>query len=511
MKNKRTLRNLNPAMTLVIFTVLTIIISGILALCNFHTNYTTINSITNSYNSELVEVQSLFSLSGLKYIVTHTVNNFVSFAPLSMLIIVLIGIGIMEKTGFLRVFFTMITKRCKKMTLTFFIIFVSMASTLVGDIGYVIMLPLSALLFKYGKRNPWGGIIAAFAAISCTYGVNIFLSSSDSTLLSLTNLGASMVDSSYAINLSFGIFIMITTFIILSVVLTHITEKVVIPKLPRYESSEEDFKVTNTEVKGLLIAFLAGFVYFLIIVYNIIPGLPLSGGLLDHSAEVYIDQIFGENSLFNQGFVFIVTLLFLIIGLVYGLVAKKIKNINDVADSLGHSLDDIGSVIVLIFIASIFISVVKYTNIGLVITGLFANLFTNTTLTGIPLILLLFFGTMLCNLVYTGPALKWSILSPIVVPVFMNASLSPEFAQVVYSFATSSTNGITPLLAYFVIYIAFLNKYRQSENISFTKGVKYMAPYCVATTIVCLVIIIGWYLTGLPIGVGTMPGVTYVS
>lgn len=509
MNKKRMFRNLNPAMTFLIFTIITIILSGILSIFNFHTNYNTINPITNSYNSELVEVQSLFSLSGMKYIVTHAVSNFVSFAPLSMLIIVLIGIGIMEKTGFLKVFFTLITKRVKKYTLTFLVIFISMASTLVGDIGYACMLPLSALLFKYGKRNPWGGIIASFAAITCSYGVNIFLSSSDSTLLSLTTLGANMVDASYTVNIWFSLFINILTFIVLSIILTHITEKSVIPKLPKYEFSEEEFKITSREIKSMLIAFAFGLLYFFIIIYNIIPGLPLSGGLLDHSTKIYIDQLFGDNSLFNQGFVFIVTMLFLILGLVYGICAKKIRSINDVADSLGYSLDDIGSVLVLIFIASIFISVVKYTNIGLVITGLFANLFTNTNLTGIPLILLLFFGTMICNVVYTGPALKWSVLSPIVVPVFMNASLSPEFAQVVYSMGQGVTNGITPLLAYFVIYMAFLNKYRQTENISFTKGLKYMSPYCIATLAVCLIVIVGWYLTGLPIGIGTNPGVAY--
>ena len=511
MKNKRIFRDLNPTMTFLVLTVITIIMSGILSLFNFHTNYNIVNPITNSYNSELVEVHNLFSLSGLKEIVTSAVSDFVSFAPLSMLIIVLIGVGIMEKTGFLKVFFTSLTKNIKRYTLTFFVIFISMASTLVGDIGYVIMLPLAAILFKYGKRNPWGGIIASFAAISFGYGINIFLSSSDSSLLALTTIGANIIDGNYTINYWFSLFIMIVTFIVLSFTLTQITERVVIPKLPKYESTEEEFVITKREVKAMIIAFACGLVYLLIIGYNIIPNLPLSGGLLDHSTNVYIDQLFGENSLFNKGFVFIITLLFIIVGLVYGIVAKKFRNINDVADSLGYSLDGIGSVLVLLFVASIFISVVKSTNIGIILTGLFANLFTNTNLTGIPLILVLFLGTMICNLIYTGPALKWAVLSPVVIPVFMNASLSPEFAQVTYSLAMSTTNGITPLMAYFVIYIAFLNKYRQSEDISIKKAIRYLTPYFFITTVVCLVIIVGWYLTGLPIGIGTWPGVNYVA
>ena len=123
MKNRRLLRNLNPTMTFLLLIVVTMFLSGVLSIFNFHTNYSTINPITNSYNSELVEVHNLFSLSGLKEIVTNAVSDFVSFAPLSMLIIVLIGVGIMEKTGFLKVFFTLLTKNMKKYTVTFMVVF----------------------------------------------------------------------------------------------------------------------------------------------------------------------------------------------------------------------------------------------------------------------------------------------------------------------------------------------------------------------------------------------------
>lgn len=512
MKNRKILKNLNPAMTFILLTILTLVLSGILSLVNMHSNYNTINEATGAYENNLVEVQNLFNPAGVKHIITSAASDFVSFAPLSMLIIVLIGIGIMEKTGFLKTFFTIITKKSKKYTVTFLVIFLSMVFTLVGDIGYVIMLPLAALLFKYGKRNPWGGIISSFAAISFTAGINIFLSSTDSSILSLTTLGAKMVDPTYSINPFFGLFIMLIIFGFLSVLLTQITEKIVMPKLPRYEfEEEEDFVLTKRELRGLILGFGAGILYLLLVIYNIIPGLPLSGGLLDHTKSLYIDQIFGENSLFNQGFVFIVTLLFFIVGLLYGLGSRKTKTANDVADSLGYSLDGIGNILVLIFFASIFISTFKTTNIGLVITASFSELLANTTLTGLPLIIILFFGSMICNLFYTGPVLKWAVLFPVVVPVFMNASLSPELAQIIYTSAISATNGLTPLLAYFVIYIAFLNKYRQNENITIHKAFKFMVPYFLTVTIVFFVVIVGWYLTGLPIGIDTLPGVTYVS
>ena len=133
---------LSPIMMFMLLTGITIILSGILSFFNLQTEYNTINSVTGEFDDAVIEVKSLFSLAGLKYIVTNAVSGFVNFAPLSMLIIVLIGIGILEKTGFTKTFFTLITRHAKKNTLTFLLIFISMAFSIVGDIGYVVMLSL---------------------------------------------------------------------------------------------------------------------------------------------------------------------------------------------------------------------------------------------------------------------------------------------------------------------------------------------------------------------------------
>lgn len=500
---------LSPIMTFIIMTIIVIVLSGFLHLLNIQAEYSTVNTVSNEVVNNVVEVENLFSTSGIKHIVTSAVNGFVNFEPLATLIIILIGLGILEKTGFMRSFFTILTRNSKRNTVTFILIFICLLFSILGNSGFVIMLPIAALLFKYGRRNPLGGIIASFASLSFGYGINVFLSSNDSSLLTLTINAAKTLDPKYKIGIFFALFIMVVLLIAISVVFTYITEKKVMPKLPRYEYDEEALVITNKELRGLIIGLGLGIIYTLLVIYMIIPGLPLSGAFLDHSGERYIDMIFGNNSLFAKGFIFIVTFAFFLIGIGYGFMTKTIKNNKDVTDSLGHSLDDIGSIIVLIFFASLFINVYEESHIGLVITGFISSLIGSLNFTGIGLILITLICIAIANIFCPSSIVKWSMLSSIIVPLFMNASISPEFSQLVYVAGDSITNGLTPLFMYFVIYIAFMGKYNKGEMVTLFGSIKTLIPYSVYSLIIWAIVLVGFYLIGIPIGIGSYPGVVY--
>lgn len=500
---------LSPIMTFIIMTIIVIVLSGFLHLLNIQAEYSTVNTVSNEVVNNVVEVENLFSTSGIKHIVTSAVNGFVNFEPLATLIIILIGLGILEKSGFMRSFFTILTRNSKRNTVTFILIFICLLFSILGNSGFVIMLPIAALLFKYGRRNPLGGIIASFASLSFGYGINVFLSSNDSSLLTLTINAAKTLDPKYKIGIFFALFIMVVLLIAISVVFTYITEKKVMPKLPRYEYDEEALVITNKELRGLIIGLGLGIIYTLLVIYMIIPGLPLSGAFLDHSGERYIDMIFGNNSLFAKGFIFIVTFAFFLIGIGYGFMTKTIKNNKDVTDSLGHSLDDIGSIIVLIFFASLFINVYEESHIGLVITGFISSLIGSLNFTGIGLILITLICIAIANIFCPSSIVKWSMLSSIIVPLFMNASISPEFSQLVYVAGDSITNGLTPLFMYFVIYIAFMEKYNKGEMVTLFGSIKTLIPYSVYSLIIWAIVLVGFYLIGIPIGIGSYPGVVY--
>lgn len=501
---------LHPIMTILIISGLIIILSGILSLFGVEATVKKISTSSLEYKTTITEVKSLISISGLKYIFTSTVSNFVSFTPLSSLIIILIGIGIMEKSGFLKTAFTLLTKNAKKNTITFALVLISLLIGIIGDISYVIMIPISAILFSYGKRNPALGIIATFAGLTCGHGINFILTSTDSSLLSLTQLAANMLDQNYMIETTSFIIIMLVAIIALSFFITQITEKYLVYKLDKYEipttEVEEEFSIGKKEKKGLALAIIAGTIYLLIFLYNIIPGLPFSGKLLDDSQLFYIDKLFSYNSFFSTGFVFIVTMFFIILGFFYGIGAKTIKNNRDFCENLGHSLDGIGKILVLIFFSSILINIFKYTNIGTIVVANLGNLISKIPFSGIPLIILLFVIAVVSTIFLPSSISKWSILSGVIVSVFMKAGISPEFTQVIFRFGESVTMGITPLFSYFVIYLAFLEKYNQgSKTIHLSKAIKYQLPYAIMNFVVLLTILIVWYIVGLPIGIGVNP------
>lgn len=505
LKEKMTL---NPIMTFIILILGTIILSGFLNVIGFEATYYKINPNSNEYEAVLATVESLFSLSGIKYIFSSTVSNFVSFTPLSMLIIILIGIGIMEKSGFLKSLFTLLTRSMKKTSITFAIVFIAVISSLFGDLSYVILIPISALLFLHGRRNPIIGIVATYAGLCCGTGLSIFFTSVDSSMLTQTLNSAKILDST----INFGTFafigIMTISSIIVSIVITLITEKIIVDKVEKYEFKEErkEFKLGKKEYRGLLFAAFGGIIYLFIFIYNIIPGAPLGGNLLDYSQKFYIDKLFSFDSFFSEGFVFIVTIFFIILGLFYGIGARTIKNNNDFCEDLAHSLDGIGRTLILILLASVLINVFKKTNIGTVIVAIFADMLNNTSFSGVPLIILLFVIGAISNIFVNSSSGKWLILSVTAVPTFMNNSLSPEFAQVIMRFSEGLTTGLTPLLAYFVIYLAYIEKYNQnSRPISLFTTLKYQIPYSVATGVVLLIIVIIWYVTGIPLGIGSIP------
>ena len=492
-------------MSFMILILVTLIISGIFGIFVLSTNYNMINAVRGSFETTTVAVTSLFNLSGLKLIFRTTASNFASFAPLATLIITLIGIGIMDKSGFLQSFFALITHNASKFRVTLVLSFILMFASIMGDIAFIVFIPIVALFFKYSKRNPKAGIILAFAALTCGTGINVFMNSIDSSLLEYTRLAATSLDATYTINIYAHFFIMILMMIILSIVVALITEKYIVPKLGKYENPEEEieeFYLDKKKKRGLLFSLSIGVIYILIFIYNIIPGLPLSGSLLDASQTLYIDKLFGYNSFFNQGFVFIITFLFFLLGFFYGIGAKTIKNNRDICDYLGHSLDGIGKSLVLIFFASALISIFKETGIGNVLVAFASNYLASSSITGIPLILISFILVAVLTILVPTPVTSWSILSSSMVPVFMNAGMTAEFSGLVFRAAQSVTYGLTPLMAYFVIYLVFMDKYSADDKpINLFTSIKYILPYAGATALIWITVLIISYVIGLPIGI----------
>ena len=289
--------------------------------------------------------------------------------------------------------------------------------------------------------------------------------------------------------------------------ITIITENYIAPKLPKYEFAEDEIltekKLSKPQLRGMLFAGFGSTIYLLIFLYNIIPGLPFSGNFLNYSETLYIDKLFGADSFFSNGFVFIITILFIIWGLLYGIGAKTIKNNHDFVESLGYSLNEIGKIIVYIFASALFISIFKQTNIGNVVVAGLTNLIAGSGFSGLALVVLLFVSTAIATIVSPNSLTKWAIMSSQIVPAFLSAGLTAEFAQLIFRFGESATLGLTPLFAYYIVYLSYLEKYKQGENaLTLNESLKYQLPYSMVSMACLLAIIIIWYLISLPLGIG---------
>ena len=500
---------IHPALVFLILTFIVMIISSVGHFFNITASYYTVNSTTGAIDSHVDTIYSLFNRTGIQYLISNMLSNFMSFVPLGTLIIGLMGIGVAYKSGFLDTLFSMIAKNSPRKLITFLIVLLGVIFSMFYDVGYVILIPLAAILFLNLGRHPSAGICAAFAGITFGYGANIIANGLDAILMEYTESATRVLDSSYKISTNGNLIFMIVSTFIIAYVGMIVTEKFIIPKLGKYNFSEEEQEVidrepTTREKKGVLVALLFLVLIILLLIYCIIPGLPFSGLLLYLRDDLYIKQLFGENSYFYQGVVFIFSVLLMIAGLIYGLRVKTIKNNKDFVDGMNYYLKDLSSILVLIFFAAQFVLIFKKTNIGVFIVVCLAELLNSMKLTGLVLVIVVFLIVLLCSLVVPAASTKWAILSPIVVPMFMESSLTPEFAQVVFRAADSSVKGITPIFTYFVILIGFLQIYNKNkeEVVTITDAMKLMIPYTIAFSLLWLVIVICFYILGIPIGIG---------
>ena len=501
---------LHPALVFFMLTIIVMVISSIGSILNLQTEYYNVNAVTGEMETQVVMINNLFNRTGLQYLVSSMLNNFTSFAPLGTLILGLMGVGVAYKSGFLNALFKRIIKNKPKKLFTFLIILLGIISSMFFEASYVILLPVAAILFMNLGRHPSIGVSAAFAGITFGYGANVLITGVDNTLVGYTQNATKILDQNYAVSLSGNLIFMMFATLLIAYVGMIITEKYVVPKLGKYNLEEEEdidleAEVTKKEVKGIWVAILFTIVVSLVLIYCILPGLPFSGLFLNLKEKTYVAQLFGEGSFFRQGSVLIFSALLGFAGLVYGIRVKTIKNNRDLMDSMSYYLKGFASLLILIFFAAQFVLIFKETNIGVFIVVSLSELLGNLQLTGFVLIILSFIIVAISSLFVPTLSTKWAILSPVLVPMFMQSSFTPEFAQAVFRAADSATKGITPLFTYFVILLGFLQIYNSKKRdvITITDGMGLMLPYTVAFSILWLLIILAFYIIGLPLGFNT--------
>ena len=502
MKKKKKKNVRGAVSTLLTLTIIISIASLVLSLIGFQGNKTYIGN--GNLETSLVVVKNVISIDGIKYIVGNVVTNFINFKPLAILVISLVGIGILEKSGLLNAMFFKL-KNVKFEIVVFFTLFLGIISSFIGEYSYMFLIPFIALMYKYLNRNPILGILTVFIGITLGYGTGLIFNYDDYQLGMLTQNAATLdVDKSYEYHLFSNIYIMIFLTFLLTFIGTMVIKRFLFTKFPKKQINEEE--ELNISKKGFILASVTALIGILLVVYMILDiKLPGAGILLDTNSKSYIEKLFGSNSPFREGIVFIITFIMMASGFVYGKISKNIKNSHEYSLGLSKSFENLGFVFVLMFFTSVMISIVDWTNIGVVISSNLVDFLSSVSLSGLPLIIIFMFVVILMSILIPSTLTKWELLSPTVIPLFMRANITPDFTQFIFKVADGIGKCITPFFIYFIIMIAFLEKYRKDEKqqISLFGTLKLILPVILMLSLVMILFVVLWYVIGIPIGIGT--------
>jgi aminobenzoyl-glutamate transport protein len=476
----------HPTTLFAMFAVGVIVLSWIVSQFNF--------SVLHPGTGAEIKPINLLSVEGLHRIILNLITNFTSFAPLGTVLVSLLGIAVAEHSGLIGTSLRLLVLKAPKKLLTFVIVFAGILSNTASEIGYVLLVPLSAIIFLAVGRHPIAGLAAAFAGVSGGYSANLLLGTIDPLLAGLTQEAAHIIDKSYEVNAAANYYFMFFSTFFIAAAGTWVTEKIAIPRLGTYKGdaqAEEIKPLSKDEKRGLWYTLAAVSVFTLIILAGILPE---QGFLRD-------PQTFGIlKSPFLSG---IVTFIFfggVISGLAYGIGAKTIKNDSDVIKGMNKSMETLGSYIVLVFFAAQFVAFFNWTNLGMIVAVEGANLLKSSGLGPIPLLITFIIISGFINLFIGSASAKWAIMAPVFIPMFMLLGYSPELVQGAYRVGDSVTNIISPMMSYFALIIAFVGKYDPKAGIGTL--IATMIPYTITFFIIWTIMFIVWFLLGIPVGPG---------
>ncbi len=440
--------------------------------------------------TEPIEAVNLLTGDNIRMIMTSMVEVFASFPPLGLVLVVMLGIGVAERSGLISIALRVFVAKVPKKLITFSIVIAGMVSSVAADAGYVVLIPLGAAIFKGMGRHPLAGLAAAFAGVSGGFGANFLPTGLDPMIAAFTQSAATIMDASYTVNPLSNYYLMAASVPLIGLAGTWVTEKIIVPRLGSYDGEDDETysnEFSKEEKRGLLWAGISIIGILGLIAAAVIP----ENGVLR-----------GEDGSMNPFYNSIVPLMFILFfvsGLIYGIIAKTIKGDKDVANMTAEAMGTMGGYIVLAFVAAHLVQFFIWSNLGSILAISGASGLQSIGFTGIPLLVAFILVSSFINLIIGSASAKWAILAPIFVPMLMLMGYSPETTQAAYRIGDSYSNILTPLLPYFPLVIVFAQKY--VKNIGIGTIISVMLPYAIAFMIVRIPMFIAWILLNIPLGI----------
>ncbi len=482
----------DPAMLFVVLMLAVMVISWLLSYVSF--------DIKHPSSGDPIAIKNLLGGTALTEFIANMVSVFVNFPPLGVVLVSMLGLGVAEHTGFINAALRGMLSITSKALLTPMMIVVAILSHLAVDAGYVLVVPLGAVIYYAAGRHPLAGIAAAFAGVSGAYSASFVPTSLDPLLAGFTQSAAQILDPAHTVNpLNNSYFMAISSLIVISVG-WFITDKIVEPRLQRTAVIDGDMSGAPTldkleaKERSALGWACASIVIGLIVL--------AAWALPEGSAWRHADsgQLTNNAAPLMRAIVPLILFLTLIPGVVFGLIAGTVKSHRDVVTGMTKSMSTMGYYLVLAFCCALFIAAFSQSNLGILLALEGAavlkamGLPMGLTLVGITVL------TAFVNLFVGSASAKWGLLAPIFVPMLMQLGISPDLTQVAYRIGDSTTNIITPLMPYFPLVVVFCQRYVKSTGIGTV--IAMMLPYSIALMAIWSLFLMGYWALGIPLGVG---------
>src|SRR6056297_341072 len=452
---------------------------------------------------DVIQVVNQLSGDQMANFLVNMVQVFVNFAPLGIVLVALLGVGVAEHTGFINAALRKMLGVTSPRLLTPMLILVAIVSHTAADAGYVVVIPLGAVIFYAAGRHPLAGIAAAFAGVSGGFSANFIPSAIDPMLAGITEVAGQVLDPTLYVNPLANWFFMGASSIVVIGVGWWLTDKVVEPRLVKDTPVDGDMSdmpsmepLSAEESRGLfwaVVGILLAVVFLTVAV--LLPDSPLrdpNPGLAFH------ESITSFGAPLMRSIVPLIFILFLIPGIIYGYVAGTIDSHKDIIKGMSKAMESMGYYIVMAFFAAQFIAAFTASNLGILLAVNGAEFLQALNLPAQMTIVGIIGLTMFVNLFVGSASAKWLIIAPIFVPMLMQLGISPELTQAAYRVGDSSTNIITPLLPYFPLIVVFCKRYFKGAGIGTL--ISMMLPYAVALAVGWTIFLLLYWMTGLPLG-----------
>ena len=460
----------------------------------------------------VVSAKSLLSSDNLRRLFVDMPNTFAHFHPLGLVLTVMLGAGVAERAGLFGTAMRAAVGNAPKYLLTPLVAFIAIMGNLAADAAYVVLIPLSGIVFAAAGRNPIAGIAASFAGVSGGFSANLVMGQVDALLLGITGEAAGILVADYPVNIAGNWYFIAAMLFIYVPIIWFVTDKLVEPKLGAWDSSAlkqqspENAvakKLSVNEIKGLKHAGLALLaVVFLWVLMVFGPDTPLINEAACPDIALNAGECSYQSRLtpFYNSLVAAFFILFLVCAWVYGRAVGNIKSHRDMVAMMADSMKDMGYYLVLAFAAAHFVAMFNWSNLGLIfaIKGASAIEASNLPVFAVLGVMVLF--SSLLNLFVGSASAKWAFLAPVVVPMLMLSGISPEMATAAFRVGDGATNIITPLMVYFPLILTFANRWNKDFGLGSLTAT--MLPYSIFMLISGLLLTMVWAAFGLPLGGG---------